>query len=222
ADGIPRVKDLDDIEICILETSNAYDDAGKAKVSFDHYKAMFASLSMIRNTAQKYRYVCYGDKEMKFYCIHAHGDAIRVWSMSTSEENVYLMTKEIKTASPKNFNKNAEKLYEFLEGSWKLMVKTITLSKIRERHEDGLQRMRKKGKVVPLHPLINPVIQKMGEKNHAKVVNDDGPMSYHIVRQGSDFGENDLEDLCVVSVFGSPGADAKPGAQLFLYNNQQI
>ncbi|KAG2227652.1 hypothetical protein INT45_004694 [Circinella minor] len=49
ADAILRLVDLDDLEICVLEISNAYKEAGKAKVSFDHHKGMFAWLSMIRN-----------------------------------------------------------------------------------------------------------------------------------------------------------------------------
>ena len=45
------------------------------------------------------------------------GDAVLVWSMSTPEKDVYLMTKEIRMVVPKNFNKKAEQLYAFLEGA---------------------------------------------------------------------------------------------------------
>ncbi|KAI7859906.1 hypothetical protein BDC45DRAFT_563937 [Circinella umbellata] len=41
ADAILRLVYLDDLEICVLETSNAYKEAAKAKISFDHHKAMF-------------------------------------------------------------------------------------------------------------------------------------------------------------------------------------
>lgn len=66
---------MDDLEICVLETSNALNEAGRAKVSFDHHKEMFALLSMIRNQAQGYQYASYEDiKEMKFYFIHPHSE----------------------------------------------------------------------------------------------------------------------------------------------------
>ncbi|KAI7860029.1 hypothetical protein BDC45DRAFT_495507 [Circinella umbellata] len=167
ADGILRVADVDDAEICLLETSNTFDEAKKAKVSFDHHKAMFALLLMVRNTAQEYQYAGYEDiKEMKFYFIHAHGNTIRVWSMSTPEEDVYIMTKEIRMPAPNKFSKKAEQLFDFLEGSWKLMLmlnqSIDALLKIREAHEDGLQRVRKKEKVTPLPHVVNPVIQKNG------------------------------------------------------------
>ena len=44
--------------------------------------------------------------------------------MSTPEEDVYIMTKEIRMPAPNKFSKKAEQLFDFLEGSWKLMVRT--------------------------------------------------------------------------------------------------
>ena len=41
ADAILRLVYLDDLDICVLETSNAYQEAGRAKISFDNHKAMF-------------------------------------------------------------------------------------------------------------------------------------------------------------------------------------
>ncbi|KAI9275460.1 hypothetical protein BDA99DRAFT_431081, partial [Phascolomyces articulosus] len=55
-------------------TSNAYNEAGRGKVSFDHHKAMFALLSMIKNMANEFQYASYEEvKNMKFFFIHAHG-----------------------------------------------------------------------------------------------------------------------------------------------------
>lgn len=77
------------------------------------------------------------------------------------------------------------------------------LLKIQEAHEEGLGRMRKNQEVSSLTALINPVIKKTGEKKHATIVTDDGPMSSPIVPleeefEGSDFedfGRSDSEDL---------------------------
>lgn len=80
ADGILQLTGMDDIELCFLETSNAFDQAGKAKISFDHHKAVFALLSMVRNMANEYQYASYEDiKEMKFHVIHAHGKFISLF-----------------------------------------------------------------------------------------------------------------------------------------------
>ena len=51
ADGILRVPKLNNAEVCLLEISSAYNKAGQAKISFNHHKAMFALLAMIRTTA---------------------------------------------------------------------------------------------------------------------------------------------------------------------------
>ncbi|KAI9274792.1 hypothetical protein BDA99DRAFT_432212, partial [Phascolomyces articulosus] len=94
-------------EICLLETSIAYNKAGRAKISFDHHKAMFALVAMIKNTAQNFQYETYDElKKIKFIFIHAHGvDAIRIWSLSSSEPGVYIMNKELKIPSAKDFYK---------------------------------------------------------------------------------------------------------------------
>ncbi|KAI9493730.1 hypothetical protein BDB00DRAFT_737962, partial [Zychaea mexicana] len=102
-------------EICLLETSSAYNKAGRAKVSFDQHKAMFALLAMLKNTAHKFQYAtCDWLKKIKFLFIHTHSDIIRIWSLSTTEPGVYIMIKEIKMPSPQDFNKKADQMEKFM------------------------------------------------------------------------------------------------------------
>ncbi|KAI7847468.1 hypothetical protein BDC45DRAFT_491661 [Circinella umbellata] len=127
ADAILRATDIGNAEICLLETSSAFDKAGRPKISFDHHKAMFGLLSMIKSIAQEYHHATYKElKKMKFIFIHAHGDSIRVWSLYSPEAGVYIMNKEFKMPSPVLFEKKEEHLYDFLEGSWKLTVSIPT------------------------------------------------------------------------------------------------
>ena len=150
ADAIIRATDIGNAEICLLEISNAFDEAGRPKISFDRHKAMFGLLSMIKSIVQEYHHATYKElKKTKFIFIHTHGKlslssllylyihpiydiinminlrySIRVWSLYSPEAGVYVMNKELKMPSPVSFEKKEEHLFDFLEGSWKLTVST--------------------------------------------------------------------------------------------------
>ncbi|KAG2224802.1 hypothetical protein INT45_005326 [Circinella minor] len=200
ADGILRVSNLDKAEICLLETSSAYNKAGRAKISFDHHKAMFALLAMIKNTAQNFQYATYDElKKMKFIFIHAHGDAIRIWSLSSPEPGVYIMNKELKMPSPKDFYKKVDHMNTFMEGSWKLVTLLTdaidALDEIDEAHKRNLKKVRKNQKLTSLSVLVEPTIKKMSERQHATIVTEDGPMSSPIRPPDDEFNEeSDVED----------------------------
>ncbi|KAI9272984.1 hypothetical protein BDA99DRAFT_425257, partial [Phascolomyces articulosus] len=56
ADAILRATNIGNAEICLLEISNAFDETGRTKISFDYHKAMFGLLSMIKSIAQEYHH----------------------------------------------------------------------------------------------------------------------------------------------------------------------
>ncbi|KAI8145745.1 hypothetical protein BJV82DRAFT_678530 [Fennellomyces sp. T-0311] len=90
ADGRLRVTDIDNMEICLLETSNAFMKADKAKVSFDHHEAMFALLAMVKKTAQKYPFATYDElSKMKLCLFMLTVHAIRIWSMRSPEKTLF-------------------------------------------------------------------------------------------------------------------------------------
>lgn len=71
-DGVTRFNKMD--EVLILETSSAYNKATCDKASFDHYKAMFGLLSVLRTTAEKYEFASLDMfKELKIHFVHVHG-----------------------------------------------------------------------------------------------------------------------------------------------------
>lgn len=74
ADGI-IISDKDfDLEILLIEVSNAFNSTGNTKISFDHHKAMFGMLTMIRTIAFKYNKASPDTlKKLKIHFLHAHG-----------------------------------------------------------------------------------------------------------------------------------------------------
>lgn len=54
ADGIISVDDFFGLEILLTEVSSGFGNSDTSEISFDHHKAMFGMLSMIRTLAQRY------------------------------------------------------------------------------------------------------------------------------------------------------------------------
>lgn len=60
-------------EILLSEVSSAFTENNKAKSSFDHYKAMFGLLMMLKTIARKYKYASFNTfKGLKVHFIHTH------------------------------------------------------------------------------------------------------------------------------------------------------
>ncbi|KAI8888099.1 hypothetical protein K501DRAFT_173926 [Backusella circina FSU 941] len=112
-------------EVLLSEVSSAFDESDKGKTSFDHYKAMFGLLMMLRTLARKYKYASFNSfKNLKVHFIHTHNHAIRHWSMFTLSPGLYLMNKEQKVDIIKDFERKSEGVIPFMN----FTIKKITYS----------------------------------------------------------------------------------------------
>lgn len=124
ADGTMIFNDLSAIEIPLTKVSSGYGSNEVAKVSFDHYKAMFDMLAMIKTVAKLYHNASFNTfKKLKIHFLHAHGkwfvqyyvsvhlvwltvlllyigNSIGHWQMSTQAPGIYIMTKEQRVNVP--------------------------------------------------------------------------------------------------------------------------
>ncbi|KAL7320843.1 hypothetical protein PS15m_000690 [Mucor circinelloides] len=65
------------IEILLSEVSSAFAENNKARTSFDHYKAMFGLLMMLKTIVRRYKYASFNTfKGLKVHFIHAHKNKI--------------------------------------------------------------------------------------------------------------------------------------------------
>ncbi|CEG76176.1 hypothetical protein RMATCC62417_11108 [Rhizopus microsporus] len=104
ADGVIYVDGFSHLELLLTEVSSGYGSNDTEKVSFDHYKAMFGMLAMIRNIAQQYSKGTFDTfRKLKIHFLHGHGDAIRHWSISVQALGVYLMDEEQKVVVSVDF-----------------------------------------------------------------------------------------------------------------------
>lgn len=72
ADGTILYNNIE-TEVLLSEVSSAFGENNRAKTSFDHYKAMFGLLMMLRTLARKYKYASFSTfKNLKVHFIHTH------------------------------------------------------------------------------------------------------------------------------------------------------
>lgn len=74
ADGLVRAKNVNGPEVVILETSGGLNKADQTKIGFDHIKAMFGTLAMLKEIADIYEFGsfdCFA--QVKVHFLHAHG-----------------------------------------------------------------------------------------------------------------------------------------------------
>ncbi|CEG81724.1 hypothetical protein RMATCC62417_15889 [Rhizopus microsporus] len=62
---------VDDLEVCILETSGKFQLKDKPRCGYDHVKGDFAALSLLGNIFQKYLYAKETtSQDLKLYVVH--------------------------------------------------------------------------------------------------------------------------------------------------------
>ncbi|KAI7903548.1 uncharacterized protein BX663DRAFT_530727 [Cokeromyces recurvatus] len=180
ADGTLIVNDLSAIEILLTEVSSGYGSNETGKISFDHYKAMCGMLAMIRTVAQLYDKASFNTfTKLKIHFLHAHGNSIRHWSMSTQAPGIYIMTKEQRVNVPISFSEKDITVLPFI-----CFFKTLaiaceeTLLVLKELKQEYKPILRSKDKKPQkLCRIVNPMIICLNERKHTSIVAGHGPMS---------------------------------------------
>ncbi|CAO3695775.1 unnamed protein product [Rhizopus stolonifer] len=180
ADGKLIANDFSATEILLTEVSSSYGSNDTGKISFDHYKAMFGMLAMIRTVALLYDKASFNTfTKLKIHFLHAHGNSIRHWSMSTQAPGIYIMTKEQRVNVPISFSEKDITVYPFI-----CFFKTLaiaceeTLSVLKELKQEHKAILRSKDKRPRnLCSIINPTIIRLNERKHTSIVAEHGPMS---------------------------------------------
>ncbi|CAO3685352.1 unnamed protein product [Rhizopus stolonifer] len=175
-------------EILLSEVSSAFAENNKAKTSFDHYKAMFGLLMMLKTIARKFKYASFNTfKGLKVHFIHTHNQAIRHWTMSTPFPGLFLMNKEQKVDIMESFEEKSEGIMPFMNFSITLGVsleETLhTISMLNREHEQVLRGISCEGSTnentspTSLLDLVNPILVRLNENKHKDEVAEDGPQS---------------------------------------------
>lgn len=77
ADGVIRLQDLHDIEVCVAEVSGVYKNTDMTKINFDHHKGMFGVLSMLKTISNELKYASLDVfQKVKVFFVHAAGKLI--------------------------------------------------------------------------------------------------------------------------------------------------
>ncbi|KAI9006246.1 hypothetical protein CLU79DRAFT_806658 [Phycomyces nitens] len=165
ADGTLKANDFAYAEILLTEVSSGYVSNNAGKIIFDHYKAMFGMLAMIRTVALGYNNASFNAfTKLKIHFLHGNGRSIRHWTMSTPAPGIYIMTKEQRVDVPISFSEKDITLDPFLCFFKTLAHKTAYRSKDKKHYS--------------LCKIISLVIIRLNEKKkHASIVVEHGPLN---------------------------------------------
>ncbi|KAJ8656169.1 hypothetical protein O0I10_008182 [Lichtheimia ornata] len=115
---------------------------------------------------------------------HAPGDAIRVWSLSRLQQDVYIMKKELKVHVPTEFERKEDELLPLMTSCWKFgqllshSVESIEqLGLCHNKEQKRAMRHEESDHTQHLDTLVNPRILKITEKKHKMFIGADGPHS---------------------------------------------
>ncbi|KAI7907321.1 uncharacterized protein BX663DRAFT_426640 [Cokeromyces recurvatus] len=180
ADGKIRMN-ADKQELLLLEVSSALGQATQDKIAFDHTKAMFGLLAILKTLVCKYSHGSFESfKKIKFHFIHVHGNNIKHWTMMTPEPGVYIMTKEQKATIPVNINSMADDLISYVRfhlNLTELLRETLdSIEGLQKEHRSQLQEVTIDNKHISaetlLSSVVKPVIIRLNEGKHSKEVVD--------------------------------------------------
>lgn len=75
ADGVVRLQEADDMEICVVEISGEYLNQETKKIYFDYYKTNYGCLAILKTIADQYKYASIDVfEQLKIYFVHAVGN----------------------------------------------------------------------------------------------------------------------------------------------------
>lgn len=101
ADGVIRLQDFHDIEVCVAEVSDVFKNTDITKINFDHHKGMFAVLLMLKTVADELKYASLDVfQTVKIFFVHAAEDKVKLWSLSFNENIFHLWREDVLEIKP--------------------------------------------------------------------------------------------------------------------------
>jgi len=181
ADGVVRLQEAHNIEICVVEVSNEYLNKDNRKIYFDHHKANYGCLAMLKTIADHYKYASVDVFEkLQIYFVHAADDKIKLWSLSYQDEVFHFWREGVLNLEPKFEDKETYQ-QDIITFYWafkcKLEESLDAVKNIQNSHKINRKNSRYNSGENPklLSQIINPDIIKLTENDHKKGMADLGP-----------------------------------------------
>ncbi|KAG1558248.1 hypothetical protein G6F49_004678 [Rhizopus delemar] len=181
ADGVVRLQEAHDIEICLVEASGKYLNQETRKIHFDHHKANYGCLAMLKTIADQYKYASVDVfEQLKIYFVHAADNKIKLWSLSYQDEVFHFWREGVLNIEPKFEDKEMyqqDAINYYWTFKCKLEETLDIIKKIQVSHKSNIKKNRYNSGETPksLSEIINPSIIKLTENDHKKGMTDLGP-----------------------------------------------
>ncbi|KAI9264315.1 hypothetical protein BDA99DRAFT_463281 [Phascolomyces articulosus] len=123
-DAIVRMRGALELEVLLLETSNALGACTESKKAFDFYKALYGGVAMLKSIANQFKY---GDiklfKRIKVYFLHASKEEVRLWSVQYVSRHIYVVCREDTAKMPYDYNDLPSDITYFIHFFWVLKLR---------------------------------------------------------------------------------------------------
>ncbi|KAI8384210.1 hypothetical protein BD560DRAFT_322234, partial [Blakeslea trispora] len=101
ADGVVRLQESHDIEICVVEVSNEYLNQDNRKIYFDHHKANYGCIAMLKTIAYQYIYASVDVfEQLKVYFVHAAGSKVKLWYLRYQDKVFHFWRERVLNIEP--------------------------------------------------------------------------------------------------------------------------
>ncbi|KAI9478737.1 MAG: hypothetical protein EXX96DRAFT_482828 [Benjaminiella poitrasii] len=180
-DGLLSLFATRNVELLLVETSDHLGSSDQVKIKFDHHKAMFGLLSMIKTVAGEYQYASLEQfSTCKFFYLHGAGKDLQLWSL-IYQEGVFDFWLEATVHILPKFEDVDTFLPELVEFFW--LVKGLlneavkNVESLREEHLCALRKNKfQLSKLTNLNSFVNPVIMKLTQQQDILGIGSLGPM----------------------------------------------
>ncbi|EIE76714.1 hypothetical protein RO3G_01418 [Rhizopus delemar RA 99-880] len=82
ADGIVSLYGVDNMEVLLLETSGHFKNDDQTKISFDHHKALYGTLAMLKCVSDTYKFGSMKTfQKIKIFFLQAANNELLLWSL---------------------------------------------------------------------------------------------------------------------------------------------
>lgn len=89
ADGVVRLQEAHNWEICLVEVSGVYLNQDTRKIYYDHHKANYGCLAVIKTIADRFKYASIEVfEDLKVYFVHAAGNLYYVMALSSANHYI--------------------------------------------------------------------------------------------------------------------------------------
>ncbi|KAI8097849.1 uncharacterized protein B0P05DRAFT_601512 [Gilbertella persicaria] len=182
SDGLVKLFGFKELEVLVLETSGNFINKDKSKINFDHHKAVFGNLSMLKNIADDYAFASIEQfLKVKVFFIQAADTELHLWSVCYKKEGIFDLWRECYLQIMPDFQDKQDFVPSLIQFFWQLKhtveESVSSIASLIEEHSTTKAKYRYSNeRPVLLNEVISPIILKLTKEDDVHGMLNLGPV----------------------------------------------